>query len=135
MAALETGPYLTAALFCEHYLRDQDGLESFIRIVDRVAVPTPSDPEHVPPAVRLTFVMSFKAGEASGSVPVTLRTLPPSGMRAAESMASALFEGEDRGTTITVPVRLEARMPGVYWFEIVLNDALVTKVPLRVLFT
>lgn len=134
MAISESGPFLMSALFCDHFLHDQDGIDSYIRIIDRITFPMPADAENVPPETQFTLVIAFKAGEARGNHELTILTYLPNRQMLPERKGTIFFESEDRSETITVPVTLKARMEGIYWFEIRLNGELVTKLPFRINF-
>jgi hypothetical protein len=134
------GPYLQAAFFCERLLQETDGVLSAIRMVDHVtaqltgqesAAPTPSVP------VNLTFLVSFKTGRARGNRNLTIVTAPPDGPSPIEPSQdytqTILFEGpDDRGDTIIMPIAMSAGQEGVYWFDVFLDERLLTRVPLRV---
>jgi hypothetical protein len=134
------GPYLQAAFFCERLLQETDGVLSAIRIVDHV---TAQAVEPGPFAnVGLTFVLSFKTGEARGYRKLTVEMVAPGGpsplASGDEYSQTILFEGPgDRGDTIILPISF-VRIPmtteagGIYWFSVYLDKRLMTRVPLHV---
>lgn len=130
----ESGPFLQTAAFCERVLHEQDGVLSLIRMVDRLITdPNVIEAGGTPSAHQLFVVIMFKGGEARGSSQLTLAPVAPSGMKLAEIETSVLFEGgEDRGIQLIVPVAMPLNQSGVYWFSVLLDDVLITKIPLRV---
>ena len=46
-----------------------------------------------------------------------------------------LFEGDDdRGPAIEIPLGWTANEEGVFWWDLYVNDVLVTRMPLRVVY-
>ncbi|SRR5579871_1680553 len=138
MALPESGPYLVAALFCEKALQEKDGIVSIIRIVDRITltVPAATSPTTLPPLpLNLTLFLSFKSGSARGSNTIKLSIEPPSGIKnIPEQLLPIFFEGEDRGANLILALNMVVDQEGVYWFDIVLEEELFTRVPLRVIY-
>jgi len=136
--AFVNGPYLAMAILCEKALQEQDGVMSVIRVVDRVlhTVAGPSAPESMPPLpINLVAVVSFKSGEARGRYAVKLRPETPSGLKKQEISLPVLFEGgEDRGVNVIVNISLQVQEEGLYWFDVLLDDVVVTRIPLRVVY-
>jgi len=131
------GPYLNAALLCEKVLQEKDGSISVIRMVDRftVTVPASTSPESLPPLpLNLTIFLAFKSGSAKGRNTAKLRIEQPSGIKLPEQLLPILFEGEDRGVNLILALNMVVDQEGVYWFEIFLEDELLTRIPLRILY-
>lgn len=133
-----TGPYLSAAVLCEKVLREQDGVLSVIRIVDRIThtIADPNPPDEMPPVpLAFTALVAFKSGEARGSYTLRLRPEDPSGTQLSAMDQQVLFEGEgDRGANIVVDFNFVAEMQGLYWIDVLFQDDLVTRMPLRVIY-
>jgi uncharacterized protein DUF6941 len=131
------GPYLAVALLCEKVLKEADGVTSLIRIIDRVTVSVsgPGAPVEMPAApVNLTLVVGFKSGFARGPYSVRVKALAPSGRVLSTIELPMLLEGEDRGTQVAMTLNFQAEEEGLYWFEVFVLEALITKVPLRVVY-
>lgn len=131
------GPYLAAAVFCEKVIEDKQGILSLIGIIDRITQSAvgPDAPEKMPPlSYNLHLVLSFKSGFARGTQSVRLRALPPEGPPMGESIFTVFFEGEDRGNNLILQMALALPMEGLYWFDILLGERLVTRMPLRVVY-
>ena len=120
--AASTGPYLTAAIICERVLQEKDGVLSAIRIVDQIT--------HTIVAPLITF----KSGRARGRQTVQLAMEDPSGARKELFAHSLQFEGEHRGANWVIQANVMFSMEGLYWFEVILEDRLVTKMPVKLLY-
>ena len=132
------GPYLGAAFLCEKVIEDKEGVLSAIRIVDRivntaVGPGAPADMPNTP--VALTLVLTFKSGGAQGRQDVRITIERPDGLRSdLASSLSILMEGAERGANLILNLGLTMTQEGLYWFDVFLNDRLVTRVPLRIVY-
>ena len=136
--SFEQGPYLKTAVFCEHVLREVDGVPSLIRIVDRVTHTRtgPDAPPEMPPVSHnLRAVISLTSGEARGSHEIRVEMEEPSGIRKPSMSSSVLFEGEDKGVNVVLNMTVTFEYQGLYWFNVYLDDKLLTKMPLRVIYS
>lgn len=134
----DNGPFLVLAVFCEQVIEDKSGVLSLIRVVDRMNISTsgPTAPEQMPPAIlNWTLVLSFKSGQARGSMPIKIEPELPSGIRLDPITLSAHFEGGSRGTNIISKLNMKLEMPGIYWFRIYVDDAFVTQTPVEVIYS
>jgi hypothetical protein len=134
----ERGPYLAAAVLCERVLTEKDGVNSLIRIVDRITH-TATGPE--PPLTLQPFkhtfwlYVSFKSGSARGVKDLSIRIQKPSGDSPPALTLPVNFEGEDdRGANVAAQLELEIDVVGVWWFDISLDSVHVTKLPLRIIY-
>lgn len=134
----ERGPFLSAAFLCEKVLVEQDGVKSAIRIIDRVThqVAGLNPPQQMQPfTYQMTLFLRFKSGEARGPHSLRITLIKPSGESPAPTQRVIHFEGEDdRGNDIIGNMNLSLDMPGLYWFEVHLDDERITKVPFRVIY-
>jgi hypothetical protein len=130
------GPFLIAAVMCEKVLTDKDGAISMIRAVDKITATAtgPVVPEQMPPTqVNLSLVIMLKAGEARGRFMVKIRPEAPGGVRLAETELPVSFPGApDAGANLIVNFGLVAAHEGLYWIDILLDDQLLTRSPLRI---
>ena len=133
----ERGPYLAAAVLCERVLTEQDGVNSLIRIVDRIThtATGPEPPLTLQPfSYPLWLYISFKSGSARGVKDLIIRIQKPSGDSPPAQALPVNFEGEDdRGANLIVQLQLEIDVVGVWWFDISLDGVHVTKLPLRII--
>ncbi len=45
------------------------------------------------------------------------------------------LEGEDRGANIVMEIHTKFELEGLYWFSVFFDDELLTRMPLRVLYS
>ena len=137
MNPINGGPYLIAALLCEKILQEKDETVSIIRMIDRVTLTAQASlsPETLPPTpFNLSALISFKSGSARGRHTVKWRIETPSGIKLPEQLLPVLFEGEDRGVNLILNINIVVDQEGVYWFDVLLEDQLITRIPLRILY-
>ncbi len=134
----ERGPYLNAAVLCERVLNEADGVNSLIRIVDRITITGsgPDVPTDMPSTVHnLWLYVAFKSGSARGMKELTIRIQKPSGESPPATPVPLNFEGEDdRGANLIVQMALEIDVIGLWWFDLALDGVPLTKIPLRVIY-
>jgi len=127
-------PLLRIAAFCEKFLQERDGTVSLIRIVDRITVRGQSKDMPALP-VSLFLVVSFMSGFMRGKASIRVKPVTPSGKELERVEFPVLFEGEDRGVNIVHNITLVTREEGLYWFDLYVEDELITRIPLRVLYS
>ena len=126
--------HLAMAVFCEKVLRETDNVLSVVRVIDRFNV-AGATPEMQPSLLQFTILISFKSGFLRGKQPLTIRPKDPDGNEMASMTFPMLFEGdEDRGNALMTPTQFVVNKEGLYWFDVYLNDELVTRMPLRVAY-
>lgn len=131
------GPYLAAALFCDKALEEKDGTLSAIRMVNRIThtISGPDAPEAMPPiTINLYAILSFKSGAARGKYTLKLIPNAPSRKQMPEFSAPVLLEGDDRGVNIVLNLDIQVEEEGLYWFDVILNEQLITRMPLRIVY-
>ncbi len=135
---VQEGPYLSAAIICEKVLVEQDGVKSAIRIVDRVTRQAigPNPPQEMEPFdYDMTMLIRFKSGKARGTYPLEIQLVKPSGESPTPFKQTILLEGEeDRGLDIVTNMRIRFDQTGIYWFNIILNEVRLTRIPFRVIY-
>jgi hypothetical protein len=132
------GPHVQVATFCEKVLQEQDGVLSVIRAIDRImlsASAAAGAPAELPEGGILpaTLLIALKAGDAQGRHPITVRAHQPSGAYLPDQTFDAMFERDERGVNLVLNMGLPA-IEGLYWFEVLVNDSLLTRVPLRIMY-
>lgn len=131
------GPYVQFATVCEKVLREFDGTLSIIRAVDRIIVTvegTDAPPELPEGRLALTLAVSLKADDAQGRYPVTIALQQPSGVYLDPEEIDAMFEGGERGVNLILGFAIENVLEGLYWFDVKVNERLLSRVPLRVIY-
>lgn len=133
----ENGPFVTMACICERALREDDGVLSVIRVVDRFIVTGagPDAPTEMPPHDReYTIVVMVKSGVYKGSAEIRVVPEHPSGIKGEGVSASFHLEGDERGHQMRFMVRDRFEESGLYWYHVYLNDVEVTRIPLRLMY-
>ena len=134
----DTGPFLEAALLCEKILHEVDGTKSVVRIVDRITKQQvgPTPPMEMEPFEHELFLyIRLKSGSARGPMLLQIKVVKPSGDSPQPLKSTIIFEGEDdRGPDIIMGMKMKFDMTGLYWFVISLQDTVITKVPLRIVY-
>jgi len=126
--------YLQMALFCEKVLKEADNVLSVIRVVDRFTVPGVT-PEMPPQPLTFMIVISFKSGFMRGKQVIAIRPKSPTGVDLPAMEFPVLFEGDDdRGLAMAFPIQWVPPEEGLYWWDVYLNQELVTRMPLRVVY-
>ncbi len=87
----------------------------------------------LPPIVQqMALVVMLKSGPARGSHTVNITVEAPSGLTSPGPISTVLLEGEDRGVNIIVNANFVFPEEGVYWFNVLFEDRLMTRIPFRV---
>lgn len=140
MSTFEAGPYVQAALFCEHLLDEKDNVKSVIRIIDRILFQAagPDVPDKMPEFVReIVAVLMFKSGEARGPVPIKITLTRPSGLTDSDHIweGTIHFEGGIRGNNLTLRMHTRFSESGPYWYNVYVGERLATRMPLEIIYT
>jgi len=133
----ETGPHLKMACFCERMLREADGVASVIRVIDRLihTEAKPDAPAEMPPVTyEMKLVIMLIPGSALGRHELKIERELPSGLREKPVAITVQMEGGNRGANIVMDVKMTFPLEGLYWFNVYLDDALLTKMPFQVLY-
>ncbi|MBI3463092.1 MAG: hypothetical protein HY000_08545 [Planctomycetes bacterium] len=140
------GPYLAAAVLCEHVLHEKDGIHSLIRMFDRLSVKAsatrrdgssvaPAQVAAIVPPIPLTLFVGFKSGDFKGQKVLSVRVTNPDGqvMDADQPSISMnlVFEGDERGANAHITLLFKVKKSGLYWIDLFLDEEWVTSVPLR----
>ena len=133
--AFEQGPYVQVAAFCEQVIEDKTGVISLIRVIDTVThrETRPDAPEEMPPVpYRMKLVLMLKAGRARGRHDVRIVPELPSGETKNPISFSVQMEGENRGQNVIADFAFTFTLEGLYWFNVYLGDAVLTRMPFQV---
>ena len=133
------GPYLLVACLCETVVQRADQVLTLVNIIDRLIITSqgPSAPETMPPQPWQTnLVLVLKAGRARGRFDLRIVPELPDGSAGDPSLMSVNFEGEDdRGIQIVTRLVIGLTLEGLHWFKVYLGGVLITKLPLRVVYS
>lgn len=135
MSSDGAGPFVAMAVFCERLDQQPDGTVDVLGVVDGVSLD--ADPggdtfDDGAPVVRLLGLVSLRAGGARGGHTLSLRAHFPDGELGATLARPIELTDRSPGATIGFPFELEARETGTYWFDVVYDDRLLTRIPLVV---
>jgi len=138
--AFEQGPYVELACFCERVLQEKDNVLSVIRVINRVTQTAagPEAPAEMPPfTYRLSAVIAVRSGQARGRHEVKIVRELPSGVKDTERapVFTVHLTGQDQGHNIVINMETPFDQEGVYWFDVLFDDQLLTRMPLRVSYT
>jgi len=131
------GPYVQMAAICERVLQEKDGVLSIIRVIDRFAISAagPAPPEEMPPGtISPTIVVMLKPGFIRARHNLRIVPTTPSQTTLPEFSAGVLLEGEDRGVNLIFSAQMIVREERLYWFDVLLDDQLLTRIPLRLVY-
>lgn len=133
----EDGPFVRMATVCERVIEEKDNVWTIVRIIDRLtrhAVGAAAPGEMEPFEVAATLAIHLDGGGARGSHEMSIRLEAPSGLSQPLLTMTVTFESEDRGVRFILPGRFTVNSAGLYWFHVLFNGQLLTKVPLRILY-
>jgi hypothetical protein len=121
------------ACICEKVLREHDNVPTLIRIVDIFNVETPIDPlpEGVHLGTPLTIFVALKSGDVAGEHEIGLRLTRPDGTTGPVRKWPVTFGGAERGVNLQLGFALDSPQLGLYWFDVLWSDEVLTRVPLR----
>jgi hypothetical protein len=131
-------PVCPAMVICDRVIvAEDDKTVSAIRLVDTISLPydvveTGSKGAELS---ALKLLVIIRKGEASGVINLKLVCADPTGKRDTIGTSEPItLEGDDplTGTTLITSVRLINIKNGVYWIELLANDSLIARTPLRV---
>lgn len=144
------GPYVSVAALCELVLQEKVERLSCVRFMDKLEVtstlsrPPVSDEEKelipkVMPVVPFPVhgLVSLKSGGFIGKKMIRIDLITPSGKgikRTGENVFPAVFEGGEHGVNLILDFTLNTEEEGLYYFDVVLDDEVITRIPLRVTF-
>lgn len=128
-------PYLTAALLCEKVLEEKSGTLSAVRIIDRLEYELQTNvPElaklDIKPIIPFTALICLKSGPVVGKVKVSFDGIRPSGKSKRLITLEVDLKGGDQGQNLVLNMGITVEEEGLHWFEVRVDEALLTKIPL-----
>jgi hypothetical protein len=133
------GPYLVGALLCERVLTEKDNVKSLIRLLDKIVVTAtgPEAPEVMSPFNHsMTIWVAMKRGSDGRSRRVVVTGVePPSQVRTVLFDQVVDFSGDiGSGIDVLGNIVLHAEQPGLHWFDVHIDERLITRMPLLVVY-
>ena len=125
-------PYLTAALLCEKVLQENNGSVSLIRIADKLSYKSIGMPQGMTPVARIAGFIGLKSGPVIGEHVIKIIAENPLGKRQEVATFPVKFEGKDHGQNLIVHLNLGIENDGLCWFDVVIDDEVLTRIPLIV---
>ena len=135
-----SGPFLTAAFFCESVSTDEDGAITIHRLVDALefAIPTEAPPDfpsaESPLIGERVFYLCFKTDSQEDRYHVKIVCEHP------DRTESVVFDGPleiepmHNGCSLALELTMAFDRPGKRWYRVELDGQMVTRVPLLVFF-
>lgn len=125
-------PLVQVACVCERVLIEPDNVPSLIRIVDTYHLQIPRDkPVPADLAADLTAFVSVKSGAAVGQFEIGLRLKDPEGTVAPARTWPVVLNGGEHGANLRINFALVAPKMGLYWFDVLWGDEVLTSIPFR----
>lgn len=125
-------PYLIAALLCDRVLQEENGTVSIIRLADRLGYQTMGLPEGTKPGMQLQGLVAVKSGPVTGNHVIKVFIENPNGKRQEILAYPVTFMGKDHGQNIIMNLAFGIEVDGLYWFDVVLDDEVLTRIPLTI---
>jgi hypothetical protein len=128
-------PYVTAALLCEKVLQEKDDSLTLMRIADRVQYRLEGSglPEGSKPIINIQGLVSLKSGLVTGEHVIKIIMERPNGDRKDVASFPVNFLGKDQGQNMILNMGLGVDQDGLYWFDVVFDEEVLTRVPLMVM--
>ena len=128
-----SGPHVQLATFCDMVIEDKTGTLTVVRLVDRYTV-SGTTPDMQPTPIKTTLAVSLKAGFMRQKAMLKVQPISPSGRELQALELSILFEGDERGLQFVFPIQIVLDEDGLYWFDVKVDEQLLTRIPLRLLY-
>ncbi|MGD0799282.1 MAG: hypothetical protein ABR910_16320 [Acidobacteriaceae bacterium] len=127
-------PWVQVAIFCQNAIIEANsGSRSIIKNVDGVTMGGITS-EMQPMQVQLTLALILKSGEMKGQYYLKVRYNSPGEVKTEGPSLPCYFEGGDRGLQTVIPLGFLATEPGIYWFDLLLDGQILTRMPVRVMY-
>jgi hypothetical protein len=134
------GPYVSVAAICESVLHEKDERITCVRFLDILNLTIASDDEDSVVRVKLNAFIAFKSGPFIGTKDCSIQLVGPSGKpgKISEEAPKSFpmkFGGDEQGFNLILGFDLPFRESGLYWFNVMLDEEMYTRIPLRVNIT
>jgi len=130
-----TGPFVSAALFCQAVIHEKDEHLSVMRILDTITIhATEANPVPLPIVVQSDAFISFKSGGFVGEKPLTIEFVNEQNIarKPAQTFPALKFNGGEHGANVIIKLNVEIHDEGLYYLNVILGEDLMTRVPLKV---
>lgn len=140
MQSRSSGPFLTAAFFCESVSTDDDGAITIHRLVDALEFQIPAEaPPGFPSAnspviAQRVFYLCFKTDGQEDRYQVKIVCEHPDGTGSVVFNGPLEIEPMHNGCSLALELTMAFDRPGKRWYRVELDGQMVTRAPLLVFF-
>jgi hypothetical protein len=131
-ATLQPGPYVALAVFCTRIDRQTDGSTDVIGVVESLNLDSPFSPPMTNNSLMMTAVVSVRGDTMRGAYPLAIRGHYPDGTPGTTLSQLVEFSDAQPTATIALPIQIAIGDLGEYWFDVTLDQRLLTRVRLDV---
>jgi hypothetical protein len=131
-APLQSGPYVALAVFCTRIDRQTDGSTDVIGVVESLNLDSPFSPPMNNNSLMMTAVVSVRGDTMRGAYPLAIRGHYPDGTPGTTLSQLVEFTDVQPTATIALPIQIAIGDLGEYWFDVTLDQRLLTRVRLDV---
>lgn len=125
------GPWCTTAVICQRTESEPGTLvRTLSGLLTKITIPAGSEKER-----RAILTMSFIRGDADGPQHLRVVGRLPDGKSPVLIDAPFEFEPDYIGINVDVVVDIPLDLPGVVWMDISINDRLLTRTAVRVIYS
>ena len=127
--------YISAAFLCEKVLQEKDGVLTAVRILDKMTFQLPPGglPEGAKPAIAMTGLVGLKSGPTVGEFTLKVGVTRPNGEKKHDVITFPVsLLGGEQGQNFIINIGLGIEEDGLHWFDVMLDDELLTRIPLVV---
>jgi hypothetical protein len=129
------GPYIAVATICERVLQEGN-TPTLIRVIDTFSIE--GEAPKMPPGLLqfVIFVMLKTGGSSTGKIKLGIVGHSPSGNEAVnETKDAPIAPGHAGGCSVQFEVKLLVSEPGEYWFDVLLNGTMISRIPMRIRYS
>ena len=131
-APLQPGPYVALAVFCTRIDRQTDGSTDVVGVVETLNLDSPFSPPMTNNSLMMTAVVSVRGDTMRGAFPLAIRGHYPDGTPGTTLSQLVEFSDAQPTATIALPIQIAIGELGEYWFDVTLDQRLLTRVRLDV---
>lgn len=131
-APLPSGPYVALAVFCTRIDRQTDGSTDVIGVVESLNLDSPFSPPMTNNSLMMTAVVSVRGDTMRGAFPLAIRGHYPDGTPGTTLSQLVEFSDAQPTATVALPIQIAIGDLGEYWFDVMLDQRLLTRVRLDV---
>ena len=131
-ATSQAGPYVALAVFCTRIDRQTDGSTDVVGVVETLNLDSPFSPPMTNNSLMMTAVVSVRGDTMRGAYPLAIRGHYPDGTPGTTLSQLIEFSDAQPTATIALPIQIAIGELGEYWFDVTLDEQLLTRVRLDV---